>query len=396
MIKMLNCITIEDCKNELEKIDVSSQGVEVMAPKMEHLNIKISDISCGTANILKQEMLRLGCDAAISRGFVEGTREIGDVILMANRAKLNELIKRLNYYQTFELPEIQTQLKELFSRKSKLNTYNDKKIDFSTTQIMAILNVTPDSFSDGGKYSDDISISTQVKNFISNGATIIDVGGESTRPGSKYVDERTELDRVIPAIKTIRKISSEILISIDTNKAKVAEEAILAGADIVNDISALENDKNMINVLKKYPKVGIILMHKQGNPETMQNNPHYDSATDEISNYLQNRIKLCEENCISRTRIIVDPGIGFGKKLEHNLKLIKSLSEFKNLNVPVLLGASRKSFIDMITKSKPNERLAGTLASTVFALENNIEIVRVHDVAEHDQFIRVYNAIRNA
>ena len=269
--------------------------------------------------------------------------------------------------------------------------------------VMGIVNVTPDSFSDGDIFFSSEKILTQAFRHMEMGADFIDVGGESTRPGALPVCEKTELERVLPVIERIRKAYPEP-ISIDTRKAEVALQAIQAGASIVNDVSALQYDSvipaqagiQMIDVLKAHPQVCIILMHMAGTPETMQSNPVYKDVVAEVYGFLQERIEYCIANGISANRILVDPGIGFGKTLEHNLALLANLAEFHRLGVPIVLGASRKRFIDAIHGSPPNMRLGGSLAATQAALEAGVEIVRVHDVWEHKQYIRIYKAIESS
>ncbi|MFB3844144.1 MAG: dihydropteroate synthase [Candidatus Cloacimonadaceae bacterium] len=261
-----------------------------------------------------------------------------------------------------------------------------------TPLLMGILNVTPDSFSDGAVYLEKENAVNRAKQLIFEGADIIDVGGESTRPGSHSVSVETELERTIPVICAIREFSP-IPISIDTRKAAVAEKAVLAGANIINDISALRSDCAMIEVVKKYPETGIILMHMAGEPENMQLNPQYNDVLKEIKVFFQERISFCLQNYISADRICLDPGIGFGKNLQHNLTILANLRQFSELGFPIVLGASRKNFINMISPSEPHNRLAGTLASAAFALRQETDILRVHDVKEHRQFIDVYRAI---
>jgi len=269
----------------------------------------------------------------------------------------------------------------------------DKTLDLSTPKIMGILNVTPDSFSDGNKFLDVDKAVIQALQMEKEGANIIDIGGESTRPGARKIETQEELDRVIPVIKKIRQ-DSDILISIDTYKSEVAEAALEAGAEIVNDISALRFDNGMIELLKSNPKVPIILMHMLGTPQTMQKNPSYDDVIEEILNFFEERIDYCVSSGIDLSRIIIDPGIGFGKRLQDNLEILRKLEEFKCFGVPVLLGASRKNFIGKIYESLPDERLEGSLAASSLGLESGVNIIRVHDVKAHKAFMNVWQKIR--
>lgn len=261
---------------------------------------------------------------------------------------------------------------------------------FSRTFIMGILNVTPDSFSDGGKYFNVDSAVDRALEMVDEGADFIDVGGESTRPGSISISAKEEISRVIPVIK---KLSTKINIpiSIDTMKSAVAREAIEYGATIVNDISALNFDSEMANVISHY-KATAILMHMKGTPQTMQLNPEYDDLIGEIISYLKNSIDKAKSKEIDQ--IIIDPGIGFGKKLEHNIEILKKLSEFKTLGYPVLIGPSRKSFIGQILNLPVEERLEGTAASVAVSAINGANIVRVHDVREMKRVAQIVDALK--
>ena len=399
MNRILNINSLQDAKRELIKINVSSQGVEVMASKAIGLSIKLIQVNLGAANILKQEMLSIGGDAAVARGVVNGKLEFSDIILLGNLDKIKKLVKKLNYQTIFGLPEIKQDLKNIIDNlenaQGKILNCNGTKLELNETKIMGILNVTPDSFSDGNRYFGADKAVKRALEMIAEGSDIIDIGGESTRPGAQKVSAETEIERVVPIINELRK-QTNIPISIDTTKAKVAKEALQAGASILNDISALQFDTDMVKVLQNFPEVPVVLMHMRGTPETMQDNPHYDDVIEEILSFFEERINFCEENGINRERIIIDPGIGFGKRQEDNLNILKKISEFKCLGVPIMLGASRKSFIGNIYDSDSTERLAGSLASTAFAFQNDIEIIRVHDVNEQKNFLNVMKEIRKA
>lgn len=248
---------------------------------------------------------------------------------------------------------------------------------------MGILNITPDSFSDGGKYYDGkLDLNKIIKDAVrmeKDGADFIDVGGESTRPGSENISVNEELERVIPVISELKK-NIGIPVSIDTYKSDVAEEALKAGACIVNDISGFKFDEKLPAVTAGY-NASCILMHIKGKPKDMQENPVYKDVVKEICDYLSESISIAKNNGIEQ--IITDPGIGFGKTLEHNLEIIRNLGEFKKLGYPVMFGASRKSFIDKILKTPVNERLEATIASNTIGIINGANILRVHDVKEN-------------
>jgi len=254
--------------------------------------------------------------------------------------------------------------------------------------VMGILNVTPDSFYDNFFNTD--SIQNRIKEMIAEGAEIIDVGGESTRPGSKPVNVKEELERVIPAIKFVKSIS-DIPVSIDTQKAEVARKAVEAGACVVNDVGGLRNN-DMISLIAEL-QIPVIIMHMQGTPENMQKNPQYADTVQDIKNWLEERISAAEMAGIMRSNIIVDPGIGFGKNLKHNLEILGGLSQFKDMAGGVLLGASRKSFIGFLTGADDSDRLTGSLASAMIGATEGVDLVRVHDVKETRMAINATNAL---
>ena len=255
-------------------------------------------------------------------------------------------------------------------------------------RIMGILNVTPDSFSDGGSYSDPARAVDYALCMVQEGAHIIDIGGESSRPGAAAISVEEESKRVLPVIHELRRQSS-VAISIDTTKSKVAAEAILAGATIINDISAGLMDKEMFAVAAK-AEVYICLMHMKGTPQMMQQSPQYENVVTEVKNFLQARIEAAMAVGISFDKICIDPGIGFGKRVEDNVALLKGLAQLKKLGCPILIGTSRKSFIGAITGAAVEERLPGSLASMAVAIQNGADIVRVHDVAATRQFLSVF------
>jgi len=258
------------------------------------------------------------------------------------------------------------------------------------TKIMGILNVTPDSFSDGGKFIDVEKAIKRAKQMIAEGADIIDVGGESSRPGSDPVSIEDELRRVKPVIEQLKGAS--VPISIDTYKPDVAEECIKAGASIINDITGLK-DKRMLEVAEKY-KASVVIMHMLGKPKTMQQDITYKDVIGDIKQFLKEKVDLAKKAGIKE--IMIDPGIGFGKTTEHNLLILKRLDEFKSLGYPILIGPSRKSFIGNITGLPINERLEGTITSIAIAIMNGADIVRVHDVRECKRAIQIADAIRCA
>ncbi|MFL5736842.1 MAG: dihydropteroate synthase [Actinomycetota bacterium] len=261
------------------------------------------------------------------------------------------------------------------------------------TLVMGILNVTPDSFSDGGQFLDADRAVEHGLRMVEEGADIVDVGGESTRPGSDAVSADDERDRVVPVIeRLVERVS--VPISIDTMKPEVAADAVKAGASIVNDVSGAR-DPAMFDVVRD-TGAGLVLMHMLGEPKTMQAEPHYDDVVREIHSYLRERQRAAADAGIPRDRLCVDPGIGFGKTAEHNLTLIKHSFAFRDLGVPVLFGPSRKAFLGRLLDAEPDDRLEGTIATSVWLASRGVHILRVHDVRETARAVRVVDAIRNA
>jgi dihydropteroate synthase len=256
-------------------------------------------------------------------------------------------------------------------------------------RLMGVVNITADSFSDGGLYLNPEQAVARIDQLVREGAQLIDLGAESTRPGSKPVPEEVELHRLLPLLKIARKAHPELIISVDTRKSAVAEQAIEYGADIINDVSALRHDPRMAGVLAANPSVVLILMHMQGEPETMQQNPHYGNVLDEVDDFFRERIDFAVSNGIALPRLMLDPGIGFGKDLGHNLALLANLDRFDHFGIPLVVGASRKRFIAAIDNCDPDQRLGGSLAAAVVSVLKGAAIIRVHDVRAHLQMFNV-------
>ncbi len=269
-------------------------------------------------------------------------------------------------------------------------TANNKTLDLSTPQIMGILNTTPDSFSDGGQYATLESGLNQAKKMIEQGATIIDIGGESTRPGAMAVSLEVELSRTIPLIKAIRAIS-DIWISIDTSKAEVMRQAVEAGADIINDVKALTAPNALATAASL--NVPICLMHMQGEPTTMQHKPNYQNVVQEVGAFLEERIRCCNEAGISTEQLILDPGFGFGKTLEHNYILLNELDKLHQYGLPLLVGLSRKSMIFKLLNKSPQQCVAGSLACATIAAQKGAQIIRVHDVEQTVDAVKIVNQL---
>lgn len=261
-------------------------------------------------------------------------------------------------------------------------------------QIAGILNLTPDSFFPASRFSNPEFAVNRALQIEKEGASIIDIGAESTRPGAEQIDLSEELSRAVPVLKTLKSLL-KIPLSIDTYKAETAEKAILEGTSIINDISALRFDPGMVKILKKHSRVKVILMHMKGTPQDMQVKPFYVDVIKEISEFFEERIDFCQASGISKKRIIIDPGIGFGKRFEDNIAILKNIEGFKKFGVPVMLGTSRKSFFDGVYPSDPEGRLLGTLATTAVAFYKKIDYIRVHDVLENSNFLKTLSLIED-
>ncbi len=380
-------------EDDLIACGVDLQSLPIMLPKMRHYLVKVEGVRVYAANILKQCMLSLGGDAAVHRNVITGKIEFSDCILMGDERHFAELVEKLQSQPG--LGQLADSIRYSVFRKKSGLTLKLCGQHFNWQHrpvVMGILNVTPDSFSDGGFWDDPQKALEHARDLVSQGAEILDIGGESTRPGSRAVDAGEEIERVIPIIE---KIAGEIdiPISIDTQKAEVAHRAVDAGAKIINDVSAMDGDPDMLATVKK-TGAGIILMHMRGRPENMQDNTAYDNIMDNVYNYLDEKVALCLQEGISPESIIVDPGIGFGKALDGNLSLIRRIAEFKSIGVPVLLGHSRKSFLGTLLETEVDNREEGTDAVTAWATLEGVDMVRVHDASRARHVRTVLQAIR--
>jgi dihydropteroate synthase len=396
LIRCLHITNAREAIHQLGRVGVDATGIKLMNEKTLHFNLKVEGIKTRTANLLKQEMLSLGGDAALDGRGLDCTATETDTILMGTEKQFKKLLLKLDQYP--DLQSLSESLRETLKNISKTHYFircREKTYSLGKrTLIMGILNVTPDSFSDGGLYFDKEQAVAHGMRMVEEGADFLDIGGESTRPGSKPLELEEELRRVIPVIKSLAK-EADVPISIDTYKSVVAQKAIETGAAMINDISGLHFDPDLGRVAAK-EDVPIILMHIRGTPETMQKGVHYDSLFSEILQYLKDSIQRAESAGVDPQQIIIDPGIGFGKNLEDNLLIIKNLSEFRILGKPLLLGTSRKSFLGKILNAEPKERLEGTLSSIAIGVLNGAHIIRCHDVLQAKKAIAVADAIRLA
>ncbi|MBU0573931.1 MAG: dihydropteroate synthase [Candidatus Margulisbacteria bacterium] len=378
----------------MAQLGAHTSGISIMKEKALFKVLKIKGISSPAANILKQEVLSLGGEAATAHGVINCSVERSDILVFATLKQLSGLIEKLKQHP-FGLKELANNLQlsifnyQLIPAPLKIG---NREFGFGEkTFIMGILNVTPDSFSDGGRFLDADRAAEQAEKLVNEGADILDIGGESTRPGAYPVSADEEIRRILPVIKWIRA-NLPVPISVDTRKASVAETALNAGADMVNDVSGLRFDPKMAGVIAKHNKP-VCIMHCQGDPKTMQENPFYSDIISEITDSLEESIEIAKNAGILCEKIIIDPGIGFGKTVADNLEIIKHLKEFRVLGRPIMIGPSRKSYIGALLGKKEDNRVAGTAAAVAVAISNGADIIRVHDVAEMLDITEITDAI---
>jgi len=384
-IRALDIKNRQEGLSEFANIGSTIPGQKIMVEKIFPLAVKVSGLKPAAVNILKQEMLARGGDVVTSRDILLETKGTAEVIIEGTWKGFEGLIPKLKM-QPFGLKDLSSQLDDFLAGHRKIESgfkYTISGREFYTSGqplVMGILNATPDSFFDGGKYDDREKAEKQVDRMIADGAHIIDVGGMSSRPGSKPVSAKEELNRVIPVIEYI-SADHDVLVSVDTYRSEVARKASAAGAHIINDISAFTMDSDMAKTAADCG-ASVVLMHMQGTPQDMQDDPRYGNVVDDIYSYLKKQAGLAAEAGIPEDRIIIDPGIGFGKTLAHNLTILNKLREFTYMGFPVLVGASRKSFIGKILELDADQRLEGSLAAAVWSVINGVSILRVHDVKE--------------
>jgi len=394
LIRYLQINSASEALQYLEKVGVDTAGIRLMEGKTLHLHLKVEGIDPRTANLLKQEMLSLGGDAAVDMRGLDCSLKSTDAIVMGTQKQIERLSLKLDQYPKLDSlgQDLRKTLENITRVRPSLRCRNRILPLGERTLLMGVLNVTPDSFSDGGLYFDPDKAIAHGLRMVDEGADVIDVGGESTRPGSKPLALEEELRRIIPVIETLAG-KVDVPISIDTYKSAVASRAIDAGARIINDISGLHFDPGLAKVAAEHD-TPLVLMHIRGTPETMQKDVHYQSLLSEILESLRESIQKAEALGVDPDQIIIDPGIGFGKTLEHNLLIIKHLSEFRVLGKPILLGTSRKSFIGKMLNAEVDQRLEGTLATIAIGILNGAHIIRCHDVLPAKKVIAVVDAIR--
>ncbi|MGQ9708179.1 MAG: dihydropteroate synthase [bacterium] len=395
MMRIINLDHKQDLQAELARIGVDPLAWEIFAQKSRMVTIKLERLSPATANILKQTALIAGGDCAIHRQIISGRVKKSDAILFATPRQIDEICLRLKHQPECVarlIPELKT-LTDRALNPPRPVKIKGKTLNFSQkTLVMGVLNVTPDSFYDGGRFLTPESAIDQGFKLIDDGADIIDIGAESTRPGSEPVTPEEQLHRLLPVLKKLLK-KVRVPISIDTTSARVAEVVLKEGATIINDISGLKFDPKMGDVCAR-ANAKVIVMHIKGKPKTMQKNPVYQDLMQEIIIELSLALKRGIAAGVSRQDIFIDPGIGFGKKLEHNLEILRRLEELRSLGQPIVVGPSRKSFIGLVLNLPPEERLEGTIAACLIAALKGAHILRVHDVLNVKRALTLFDAIR--
>lgn len=391
---MLIKVNKEMLGNALASINVHPESVPIFEHKAEIIPFKLLQVRTPAANILKQEMLAAGGDAAVPVGAVVNAERYVDVLLLGTKKHYKLLLKKLAQMTYFGLKQIGEELAAAMAESKVFTTLADGRVlTYDKMSVMGILNITPDSFYAGSRVPMLDSVIAKAGQMLADGADILDIGGESTRPGSDSVDGAEERRRVLPVIEALRKAYPNAVLSVDTYRADTAEAALFAGADIINDISAMEADPAMLNVAVK-TKAPIILMHMRGTPKNMQQNCQYANVVEEVAEYLAKRAQLLREQGVGADKIILDPGIGFAKDVEQNLLLMRDLHSLTSFGYPVLLAASRKSTIGAVLGGVPaEERLEGTVATSLQAVYAGAHMIRVHDVKENLRAVRMLEAI---
>ena len=395
---MLLKINKELLGEAMASIGAHPASLPIFAHKSEIVPYKLLGVHTPAANILKQEMLAAGGDAVVPTGCIVNADKYVNVLLLGTLKQYKLVLKKLELMQYFGLKQVATELQEAVAaalEPAALRTTlaDGRVLTYDKMCVMGILNITPDSFYEGSRVSALADVVARAGQMLEQGAQVLDIGGESTRPGSDSVDGDEERRRVLPVIEALRREYPEAVLSVDTYRADTAEAALSVGADIINDISAMEADARMADVVVR-SKAPLILMHMRGTPKNMQQNCQYQDVVQEVAVYLAQRAQLLREQGVGADKIILDPGIGFAKDVEQNLRLMRDLHVLTSFGYPVLLAASRKSTIGAVLGGIPAaERLEGTIATSLQAVYAGAQMVRVHDVLENVRAIRMLEAI---
>ncbi len=388
----IDIASLGDLKRHLGELDLSPEDIDKLSDSFLYFTIKLEGIDTRAANVMKSTLETLGGGIAMNRGALDFTERETTVILSGSRRTLQLLATRLRG-QPYGLDAVSGEILACISAGNRTISWGRRTLDFThKTYVMGILNCTPDSFYPGSRAATLKEAMKSAREMIGAGVDIIDVGGESTRPGSEPVPEDEEIRRVVPVIQALRA-ESDVIISVDTRKKEIAERALDAGADIINDISGLHHSEELARLVARR-KVPVVLMHMRGTPRTMQKNPYYRSTMSEILRELQQSIAAAIGAGISPEMIIVDPGIGFGKRIQDNLRIIRELASLKSLAFPILVGLSRKGFIGEILDRPVEKRLIGTVTANTLAILNGADIIRVHDVPDAVEMVKIIDSVR--
>lgn len=366
-------VVTDNIKPEIEYIGFDKSYAPKVIEKFQYKNLKVFGLTPAQANILKQTAISVGADCATHREVITGKIEKSDCILGGSLSQIRKIAEKLQF-QPFGLKVLGAEL-----LRFQIKTHK--------TKIMGILNVTDNSFSDGGEFLEPEKAFEHLKEMVRDGADIIDIGAESTRPYSEPVSADVQLKRLLPVLELVKKAKIKVPLSIDTRSAEVAEKCIKAGAVIVNDVSGMTYDWCMADVVAKYG-VHVIIQHSKGTPENMQKSPEYKNLMDEIIFDINQKIDFALTKGIEKNKIIIDPGIGFGKTRENNFEIIRRLTELYALDCPVMLGLSRKSLLNMQDEDNLTKDIF-TVALNTIAVENGVDIIRVHNVKLHKQLLNV-------
>jgi dihydropteroate synthase len=389
---LIDISSADDLKRHLGEIDIVPDDIERISDMFLYCTIKLEGVDTRAANLMKGYMDTLGGGIAMCKDAHEFTVREADVIISGSRHTLRLLATRLKG-QPYGLDWVGAEITSCIAPGNRIMSWGNRTLDFTRkTYVMGILNCTPDSFYPSSRNATVKEAMRTAREMIEAGVDIIDVGGESTRPGSEPVEAEEEIRRVIPVIQALRG-ESDIIISVDTRKKDVAERALDAGADIINDISGLHHNEDLARLVARRG-VPIVLMHMRGTPKTMQKNPGYKNTISEILRELQPAIASAIGAGIAPEMIIIDPGIGFGKRIQDNLRIIKELASLRSLSFPILVGLSRKGFIGEILDRPVEKRLIGTVTANTLAILNGANIIRVHDVADAVQMVKIIDSVR--
>jgi dihydropteroate synthase len=404
-VRVLSLHSAAEIRAEMEKIGASPPGIKIMTPKATFRAVKLEGLTFAAANIIKQEMLARQGEVVTSRDVYSTKESVSDVLILGTLRQFEDLIRKLRLQPFKSLVRIASELEEALAcfagGQLKPLHIGGRLFNWGErTYIMGVVNVTPDSFSGDGLGDDVEQAVAQAERMVEDGADLIDVGGESTRPGSEPVTAEAELGRVLPVVEELSR-RTDVPVSIDTYRSEVAREALEAGASLINDVWGLRMDPQLGQIAARY-KVPVVLMHNRSRPKDATQTERlggryqgveYDDLMGDIVRELRQSIDLALESGVERHLIIVDPGIGFGKTVEQNLRIMADLAQLKVLGRPILLGPSRKSFVGYTLDLPPEERVEGTAAAVAVGIANGADIVRVHDVKEMARVARMTDAM---